>query len=61
MTDVKTITVVQTKSPIGRPGDQRQTLIGLRLNKIGRKAVLPDNASIRGQIAKVAHLVRVEA
>ena len=59
MTD-KTVTVVQTRSAIGRPGDQRQTLIGLKLNKIGRKSVLPDNPSIRGQIAKVAHLVRVE-
>jgi large subunit ribosomal protein L30 len=59
MTD-KTVTVVQTKSPIGRPGDQRQTLIGLRLNKIGRTAVLKDTPTVRGQIAKVAHLLRVE-
>jgi large subunit ribosomal protein L30 len=60
MTD-KQVTVVQTRSAIGRPGDQRQTLIGLKLNKIGRKAVLPDTPTVRGQIAKVAHLVRVEA
>jgi large subunit ribosomal protein L30 len=59
MTD-KQVTVVQTRSAIGRPGDQRQTLIGLKLNKIGRKAVLPDTPTVRGQIAKVAHLVRVE-
>jgi large subunit ribosomal protein L30 len=56
----KTVTVVQTKSPIGRPSDQRQTLVGLKLNKIGRKAVLQDTPTVRGQIAKVAHLVRVE-
>jgi large subunit ribosomal protein L30 len=61
VTEGKTITVVQTKSPIGRPLDQRQTLVGLKLNKIGRKAVLQDTPIVRGMIAKVAHLVRVEA
>ena len=59
MTD-KTVTVVQTKSPIGRPEHQRQTLVALKLNRIGRKSVLQDNPAVRGQIAKVAHLVRVE-
>ena len=57
MTDAKTITVVQTRSPIGRPAEQRQTLVGLKLNKIGRKAVLEDTPAVRGMIAKVAHLV----
>ena len=59
MTD-KTVTVVQTKSPIGRPAEQRQTLVGLKLNKIGRKSVLQDTPAVRGMIAKVAHLLRVE-
>jgi large subunit ribosomal protein L30 len=53
------VTVEQTRSPIGRPADQRQTLIGLKLNKIGRRASLVDSPSVRGMIAKVAHLVRV--
>ena len=44
MTDAN-VTVVQTGSPIGRPADQRQTLVGLKLNKIGRKAVLQDTPS----------------
>ena len=61
MTEAKTITVVQTKSPIGRPAHQRQALVGLKLNKIGRKAVLQDTPTVRGMIEKVAHLVRVEA
>jgi len=61
MTEVKTITVVQTRSPIGRPAHQRQALVGLKLNKIGRKAVLQDTPTVRGMIEKVAHLVRVEA
>jgi large subunit ribosomal protein L30 len=53
------ITVVQTGSPIRRPYDQQETLIGLGLNKIGRKRTLPDNPAVRGMIAKVAHMVRV--
>lgn len=60
MANKKTIKVVQTKSPIGRPSEQRATLVGLGLNKIGRVSVLEDTPSIRGMIAKVAHLVRVE-
>jgi large subunit ribosomal protein L30 len=59
MTSGKTITVEQTGSPIGRPAAQRQTLIGLGLNKIGRQAVLEDTPAVRGMIAKVAHMVRV--
>ena len=55
----KTIKVQQTGSPIRREGSQRQTLIGLGLNKIGRVKELPDNPSTRGMIDKVAHLVRV--
>jgi large subunit ribosomal protein L30 len=55
----KTITVVQTGSPIRRPADQRQTLIGLGLNKLYRRATLKDNPSTRGMIAKVEHLVRI--
>jgi large subunit ribosomal protein L30 len=59
MTTKSTITVVQTGSGIGRPGDQRATLKGLGLNKIGRKANVIDTPAARGMIAKVAHLVRV--
>ena len=55
----KTLTVEQTKSPIGRPAEQRQTLIGLGLNKIGRRSTLEDTPAVRGMVAKVAHLVRV--
>jgi large subunit ribosomal protein L30 len=54
-----TITVEQIGSGIGRPRDQRATLVGLGLNKIGRRARLGDTPAVRGMIAKVAHLVRV--
>ena len=53
------ITLEQIKSPIGRSSDQRATLIGLKLNKIGRKSSIEDTPATRGMIAKVAHLVRV--
>jgi len=55
----KTITVKKTGSPIRRPGDQRATLIGLGLNKMNRVRTLEDTPSVRGMIAKVAHLVTV--
>jgi len=58
-TTAKTVKVQQTGSPIRRQSDQRATLVGLGLNKIGRTSELPDNPSTRGMIAKVAHLVRV--
>ena len=53
------VTVRQTASPIRRKSDQRATLVGLGLNRIGRTAVLDDTPSVRGMIAKVAHLVEV--
>ncbi len=59
MADKKTVTVRQTASPLRRKGDQRATLAGLGLNKIGRTRVLEDTPSVRGMIAKVAHMVEV--
>ncbi len=59
MAQHKTVTVEQTGSPIGRPAAQRSTLIGLKLNKIGRRSSLEDTPAIRGMIAKVSHLVTI--
>ena len=56
----KKITIIQTKSSIGREKSQASTLIGLGLNKIGKKVHLVDTPSIRGMINKVKHLVKVE-
>ncbi len=56
----KTVTVRQTGSPIGRKAYQKNTLIGLGLNRIGRVSTLEDTPSVRGMIATVAHLVKVE-
>jgi large subunit ribosomal protein L30 len=53
------VTVRQTGSPIRRTKDQRATLIGLGLNKMGRTSTLEDTPSVRGMIAKLAHMVEV--
>jgi large subunit ribosomal protein L30 len=55
----KTIKVEQTGSAIRRHESQRATLIGLKLNKIGRVAELEDTPAVRGMIEKVRHIVRV--
>ena len=55
----KRITVKQVKSPIGRVKSQRQTLIGLGLNKLHKQKSLEDTSAVRGMIKKVSHLVEV--
>ena len=55
----KTVKVKQTGSPMRRDHTQRETLIGLKLNKIGRVSELVDTPATRGMIAKVAHLIEV--
>ncbi|MCH7929109.1 MAG: 50S ribosomal protein L30 [Proteobacteria bacterium] len=60
MAGKKTIRVTQIGSPIGRHRDQRQTLVGLGLNKMHRTRELEDTSAVRGMINKVAHLVRVD-
>ena len=55
----KTIKVEQMASASRRHHDQRETLIGLGLNKIGRTRDLPDTPSTHGMIRKLRHLVRV--
>ncbi|MEA2984313.1 MAG: large subunit ribosomal protein [Alphaproteobacteria bacterium] len=55
----KMLKVKQIGSPIRRHHTQRETLIGLGLNRIGRVSELPDTAQTRGMVAKVKHLVSV--
>ncbi len=55
----KTIVVKQIGSPIRRPAIQRQTLIGLGLNKMHRTRELEDTPSIRGMVNKIPHLVEI--
>ncbi len=60
MANKKMLKVTQIGSPIRRPKDQRATLVGLGLNKMHRTRELEDTPSVRGMIAKISHLVRVE-
>ena len=55
----KTIVVKQIGSPIRRPAKQRQTLIGLVLNKMHKTRELEDTPAIRGMVAKVSHMVEI--
>ena len=55
----KTVTVEQIGSPLRRDPKQRQTLVGLGLNKMNRRRTLEDTPAVRGMIRKVQHLVRV--
>ena len=55
----KSIVVKQIGSPIRRPEKQRQTLIGLGLNKMNKTRELEDTPSVRGMVNKIPHLVRI--
>ena len=54
------IVVTQTRSAIGSKPKHRGTLRALGLRGIGQSNELPGRAEIRGMIARVPHLVRVE-
>ena len=56
----KTITVIQIRSGYGIKPKARGTLRALGLGRIGRSNTLPDRPEIRGMIARVPHLVRVD-
>ncbi|MBY0095425.1 50S ribosomal protein L30 [Mesobacillus maritimus] len=51
--------VTLTRSLIGRPQDQRETVKALGLKKMHQTVEHQDNAAIRGMINKVSHLVKV--
>ena len=57
----KGLRITQIGSPIGRPDWALATLKGLGLNKRHRSRVVADTPAVRGMIARVKHLVRVEA
>ncbi len=52
--------VVQVRSAIGSKPKHRGTLRALGLGRIGKTNTLPDRPEIRGMVAQVQHLVRVE-
>ena len=60
MPDNKTVRITQLRSVLGRKPGQKETLIGLGLNKIRKTSELEDTPSVRGMIRKVAHLIKVD-
>jgi large subunit ribosomal protein L30 len=54
------IRVSQIASALGRKPGQKETLVGLGLNKIRSIRELEDTPSVRGMLRKVAHLIKVE-
>ena len=54
------IKVTQIRSAIGTKPNQRQTLRSLGLKRINDTVIHEDRPEIRGMVATVPHLVRVE-
>lgn len=52
--------ITQVRSVIGRPKDQKDTIIALGLGKINRTVVKEVNPAILGMMKKVTHLVKIE-
>ena len=55
----KNIKIMLIKSGIGRKSDQKKTLIGLGLNRVGKIKELEDTPAVRGMVNKVSHLVKI--
>ena len=55
----KNIKIMLIKSGIGRKSDQKKTLIGLGLNRVGKIKELEDTPAVRGIVNKVSHLVKI--
>ena len=55
----KTVRIEQIGSPIRQEASQRQTLIGLKLNKLHRVSELEDTPSVRGMVNKIRHMVEI--
>ena len=53
------LTITQVRSTNGANPKQRETLRSLGLGKIGRSTEREDGEVLRGMIAKVSHLVKV--
>ena len=60
MAQQKQLKVTLVKSPIGYNKEQAKITEALGLRKLNQSVVLPDNASVRGSIFHVKHLVTVE-
>jgi large subunit ribosomal protein L30 len=52
--------ITWVRSSIGRPFDQKRTIIALGLRRLHHTVERPDNPSVRGMVFKVKHLLKVE-
>ena len=52
--------ITLVKSPIGAVPKQKATVVALGLNKMHKTVEMPDNGAVRGTVAAVRHLVKVE-
>lgn len=60
MAEQKMLKITLVKSPIGAVPKHRATVKSMGLRKLNKSIVLPDNASTRGQIQQIRHLIKVE-
>ncbi len=60
MAKEKQIKVTLIRSVIGQKPDKKATVRSLGLKKISSSNILPDNDAVRGMVASVSHLVKVE-
>lgn len=60
MSEPRRIRVTQVRSAIGFDRRQRNTLRGLGIRRHQQSALVPDTPAVRGMIAKVIHLLKVE-
>ena len=56
----KTLRVTLVKSPIGYTKDQKKTARALGLRRMNQTVEHKDSPAIRGMLAKIVHLLRVE-
>ena len=56
---MSSLKITLTKSPINQKQNQQLTVKSLGLRRIHQTVTLPDNASNRGMVVKVRHLVEV--
>ena len=56
----KKLKITLVRSTIGQVPKNRATIEAMGLRKMNQTVELPDNASTRGQIQKVRHMVKVE-
>ena len=60
MATEKQLKVTLIRSVIGQKPDKKATVRSLGLKKISSSNILPDNEAVRGMVASVSHLVKVE-